>query len=266
MAKFKITEKQKKSLEEGRKHNNPFMFGVITDLGNPLYWQMLNEEQNLNEGLIKTYPPETTLRYIKGLYNLKDEQIACIDSRAKEAGDESKKFAVFIKNTKELVDSIKKAFDLCGYTLSIENYIGENVLLQFIPKYSGEITDKVQEIGHLVHITPVYNKESILKNGLSPRLKNNMFIHNGRIYFFPNDRRLYREIHFQMDDFEKNLKNKRNNQVWTLFTITVDKLKNTKFFFDPNYLYGIYTYDNIPPSAITGYVDVDLKQNPFGLK
>jgi len=93
-----------------------------------------------------------------------------------------------------------------------------------------------------------------------------MFMHDGRVYFFPNDSRLNSEIYFQMQDFEKHLKNKSNNGWWTAFIISVDRLKDITFFYDTSYRNGIYTYDNIPPSAITGHGDVDLNKDILGVK
>lgn len=44
----------------------------------------------------------------------------------------------------------------------------------------------------------------------------------------------------------KNNKSERNNGLYTLYTIDLDKLpKNIRLFNDQNYSYGVYTTDNI---------------------
>jgi len=65
------------------------------DLGNPLYCDILNED--LNEGLIKTYPPEVVLRHLKDLFNFTDEQIMLVDSATKRGGDASKRIVVKVE-------------------------------------------------------------------------------------------------------------------------------------------------------------------------
>jgi hypothetical protein len=265
MAKYKITEEQKKEITE-KANRNPHMFYINSDLSNPLYWKIIADNQRIDEGLICTYSPEKTYEYVNDLFDFDDEQIKMISSKTSAAGDTSKKFIVTIEKNDRLEDAVEHAFNLCGYLKSKRLAVMDKFELMFIPKYTGEATEIVKNIGSLVHITPVYNKKKILSSGFLPKHKNGMFTHDGRVYFFPNDKRLYREIHYQMEDFDTCLRNKRNDSVWSLFVVDVNKIGNAKFYFDPNYGNGIYTYDNIPPSAITANTDVDLKKLPFNLE
>lgn len=96
MAKYKITEEQKKEITK-KACRAPHMFYVNSDLSNPLYWKMISDNQRIDEGLICTYSPEKTYKYIKDLFDFDDEQIKMINSKTSAAGDTSKKSIVTIK-------------------------------------------------------------------------------------------------------------------------------------------------------------------------
>ena len=262
MAKYKITEEQKKEITE-KVYRNPHMFYINSDLSNPLYWKMISDNQRIDEGMICTYSPEKTYEFIKDLFDFNNEQIKMINSKTSAAGDTSKKFIVTIEKNYGMEDAVKHAFNLCGYIECQRIEDNEHIKIQFMAKYTGEATNITKFTNNLIHVTPVYNKEKILLYGLSPKLKNNIFVHDGRVYLFPATDNMMNEIIMQMLHFEENLNNKRNDSVWTMFLISLKKTGKTKFYYDPNHPISIYTYDNIPPDCIIKHKDVDLKQFRF---
>lgn len=93
-----------------------------------------------------------------------------------------------------------------------------------------------------------------------------MFSYPERVFFFKGDTP-FNEILYQCIDFNNHIKNKLNNDVYTIFIVDTKKIpNNVNFHTDLAYPYGIYTNDNIPPSAIKKYQDFninDLKNKYF---
>ena len=60
--------------------------------------------------------------------------------------------------------------NLCGYVRLTEMKIGDFVGINFISRYEErDITDEVRRMGHLRHITPLYNVEKIKRIGFIRR-------------------------------------------------------------------------------------------------
>lgn len=213
---------------------------------------------NLNEGLYKTYPPNTTVKYVKKLFNLTDDMIGILDTNG-STPEEKRIWSVYCdlyENSKRM----EKAMLCCGYTLSKEER-DDNIIQQiYIPINPPNINDIVRKYDHITHITPIYYKEKILKRGFVPKSTNVMFSYPERVFFFKGDTPPI-EMSYQIIDFDEKRKNKRNNHTYTLFTVDTKKIpENVNFHTDLTYPFGIYTNDNIPPSAIRHTQDFDCTQ------
>ena len=254
MDRFIITEEQLNLLnQEADSYFNGYL-APIGDISNPLFEYMTTHSDiPLTEGLIKTYPVDTTIRYIKNLFGLPNNKIFLLGSK------NAPKIGVRVEKTPENEEMLDRAFGLCGYIKTLEFKSSDvDFTYTYIPKYSGDLTDRVRQCDRLIHVSPIYNKEKILSNGLKPSDKGNQYTYDSRVYFFPDTIDL-REVNFQMCSFDSTLKNKRNNHIWVIFMIDTAKIpEDVKFYYDPMYASGTYTKDNIPPSAIVGAYDVDL--------
>lgn len=230
-------------------------------LDNHLYLDFSNKNYkiNLDEGQYKTYPPLTTLRYIKNLFMMDDSQIKIKDG-VRNIPEEKRIWVVYydVYGNKE---KMEKAMLYCGYTLSKEEKRKDDIIEQiYIPINLPNLDDIVKKYDFITHITPVYNKDKILTKGFVPKHKNEMFSYTDRVFFFKGDAPM-NEILYQAINFDYNLKNKRNNHIYTIFIVDTKKIpNNVRFHTDLTYPCGIYTTENIPPSAIKSYKDFNVEE------
>lgn len=219
--------------------------GLIENLsyGNPISIALHNNGP-LQEGLIRTYPIEKSREYLIKLYDFDENQVEIFNDNGVD------KLRFIIPNNTNIITKVKKAMDLCGYFSSVEKeypYIDKWVYLNFEPKNQDDVNDYVREMKVIYHVTQEKNVDKITKIGLTPRFKNPLFSYPERIYLFveetPPD-----EIY----GLTKQLKNVKNDEAkHYLLILDVTKIpNNVNFYLDPNYGYGLYTKDNIPPTAI----------------
>lgn len=124
--------------------------------------------------------------------------------------------------------------------------------ISFDPIFQKSIQDIIRGWRFLYHISPIANKDSILKNGLIPSSKNNRFDYTPRIYLLKpilsDDKLRWIATELYSADNSSN-----NNGTYCLFLIVVNKIpQDVDFFFGPRYENGIYTKQSIPSSAING--------------
>lgn len=124
---------------------------------------------------------------------------------------------------------------------SEEQDINSTSIIRFEAKYDEKI-DKIPNI--LYHITPAQNTEKILAKGLSPRSRRKATYHPERVYIL-KDRS-------QAEDLTDKFYQKTGETIWDLLKIDTTKIPGDylKLYKDPNYVYGFYTLNNIPPQAI----------------
>jgi hypothetical protein len=119
----------------------------------------------------------------------------------------------------------------------------EKTIIVFDAKYDYEVGMDNYEF--LYHISPLTNKEKILKLGLSPKSKNKVTTHPNRVY-----------LSFSNNDVKKLVGDNNfypNEKIFIVFKIKLNELlkrREMKFFADPAFKDGIYTYENIPPHYI----------------
>lgn len=144
-------------------------FFEIFEQDNPLAVKYICGKKPINEGLIKTYPINNTVEYIRRLFGLRDNQINVLNK-----GDVHKILVMF-ENSDEKRKQMAKAMNLCGYELANENTdnIYNAIYQMYTQKFSDSLTSKLKKrMDFLTHITPLYNKEKILRQGFVPKSKN----------------------------------------------------------------------------------------------
>lgn len=214
---------------------------------NPLSIRISQGQNRITEGLIKTYPIGITKRYLQKLYGFDEGQIEIYENNSIE------KIRIIIPNKETFIDKIKSTLNLCGYFCSKEGnypYIDNWVYLNFEPKIQSNVNDYVRQMSYIYHVTPSKYINKIAKIGLKPNFKNNFFTYPDRVYFFVNE-----TIPNEIYQLKQQLK--QNNEKYSLLIIDVSKMpEHINFFLDPNYDYGIYTNDNIPPDCIIEIYDM----------
>lgn len=225
---------------------------------NPLTIAMLYKN-TLKEGLVRTYPIEETISYIKSYFGLSDKQIHEI-----KAENGISHIKVIIPNIGNNLELMKQAMNLCGYYLGApkEKYLRPNtwVNLQFEPKFQKDESEQIRnEESVLYHITPKYNMEKIKNIGFSPKTKNELFNYPDRVYFLRGSINNNRIINIAKQLYQIN-SSKGNNGIYTLFKVDVNKIPlDVPLFLDPNYPYGIYTNSNISPNTIISMEEINLR-------
>ena len=149
---------------------------------------------------------------------------------------------------KDLVDTICR---FCGLYVATKDIIpqdGDHVFKFMIePKFSDRDFElnKCPGIKTLYHLTPSSNVEKILRIGLNPRSSNAIFNYPDRIYLGLDPHNLEHVLWPAMK--ARGVKGGAR----TILEIDITKIPSkNRFKVDPNYPDGLFTSDNIPPSAI----------------
>ncbi len=124
----------------------------------------------------------------------------------------------------------------------------DGLVLKFEPKYDPEYIPQ----GKVYHLTPDVNYRKIKTLGLTPKTQGKISDHPGRIY-------LYDELYEGNDNIDlaielwNKYEYKKIVEYMYLLEIDLSKLKDHKFFEDPNFYIGnaFWTFQNIPPYTIT---------------
>ena len=209
----------------------------------------------LSEGLIKTYPMEKTIRYIKDYFKLSDDEIYPINA---ENGREQ--IAINVPIVGDNLERVEKAFTLCGYYLGYpkKDALKPNTIyeLQFEKKYDDDFLKQLrQHESILYHVSPIYYAEKIKHIGLTPRSRNGVFDYPDRTYFIVGSAK--KIIPHVVSELDASLTNKMNNGKYCIITLDLNRIpENVKFYLDPNSKYSVYTYDNISPNVIVNTEEI----------
>lgn len=223
----------------------------------------------LEEGLIKTYPTQKSIEHVCDTLTKKGYYISPNSFRTYSPNDDKSIYghvSVAISMTylnKEIDDTLKQNFDACGYFLSttfnrVDAHGHQCVVYQFEPKF--QINDaNVNNIRYLYHATTANAAKKILTQGFCPsnRTKSG-FKYDGRCYFFKVcDKNLFSE-------YMKKAKKRNREGMYTFnddfkaITVDVSKCPKVPFYSDHNFEddgIAVFTYCNIPPSAIVSCED-----------
>lgn len=260
----------RKFLDEMESDKRLYPFDV--DFSNPVEKFLFSCDYTkpiITEGLIHTYPIEKTIDYVSRALKI-DE--SCFDVNEGENG--VKKIFVKINEDSTPKNLVIAAFEYCGYFHSVDKetrYCEDGIYttLVFEPKHQKDDTSEILKNNkHLYHISPRVFEGSILKRGLSPKSKNIYFKYPERVYLISEGCKetyifnLAWQISesISYDNLWKNIDDaNKNPYTWTIYEIDAAKLQDDiRVFKDPNWEYGIFTPDNINPSAIIRYGHFDF--------
>lgn len=156
----------------------------------------------------------------------------------------------------EFMDLIETICRFCGLYVATKDIItyNEDHIFKFMiePKFSDKDFElnKCPDIKTLYHLTLSSNVEKILRIGLNPRSSNTIFNYPDRIYLGLDP---YNLEHVLLPAMKaRGVKGGAR----TILDIDISKLPSrNRFKVDPNYPDGLFTSDNIPPSAIGVFKD-----------
>lgn len=190
---------------------------------------------------------------------------------------ENKITLTFDTLTKEYLDKVNKVMDKFGwypsyidnknggkYSTNIDNFIGKHeIVIGYEAKYD---TQAKLDSKYLYHLTPDILYPKIKISGLTPKSQSKLSNHPERIYLLnPTDDDDMEEIAITLWNSISNNKLKDSIGDYYLLRIDTSKLPNHKFFEDPNFWMGngaVWTYQNIPPSAISVDKLINVNPNP----
>lgn len=239
MKKIKIKEEQLSIINSIPNFNN--IFRLYETLEN-------SEKKEILEGLIKTYPLEKTATYLSNYFGGGVIKTRVVNSNGVEM------IIVNIPNNAEYEKKcIEIMSNLCGYTMSRKGVSsdGDETELVFEPKFQKSINDEMAQHEMLIHVSPSYNRDKILKNGFCPKFKNEIFNYKDRIYFYSNKNQPMALLNMALNvAYFKD--NERNDHIFDFYMINPRKInKDIEFYRDGmSGGYAYWTYDNIPSDCI----------------
>lgn len=231
--------------------------------------QDVMRELELNEGLIKTMPTQKSIQNVCNVLNKKGYRFVPNMFFIDEPNDDNSIYGhirlMIYRNylNKEIDDTLKHEFDVCGYHLGITlNRIDANgnpcVVYQFEPKFQTNVTN-TNIAQYLYHVTTENAAKKIMRQGFCPANRtNNGFMYDGRCYFFTVFNKNLFANYMAQANKKNNIGNGKFNNNYKIITIDRNKLRDTTFFTDPNFgnKIAVFTYSNIPPTAITNCEDL----------
>lgn len=223
------------------------------------------------EGLIYSYPIESFGTYlsrilnainIKHVINIKEientlsltifnfdkEVLSILNSNGNLSGYFISLIVLMRFDTSNMI--IKNINDL---EKNIDEFKPRSITFIFESKFDEEYKEKPRFI---LHVTEKKNLKKILSIGLVPKSNSKLSQHPERIYFaltynaaVEYEKVFARNADKHIDDYD-------------ILQIDMTMLK-IKLMYDPNSIhrserFGLYTYDNIPPSAISVYKEKDI--------
>ena len=221
----------------------------------------------IKEGLIMTYPTEMVIKSIAEHYNLsvngETNEISSLlrGSSPGVSGDiktiypngEDEIIVVKLPRGSEIFDGINSHMLKYGW-FNFRTDENDGVEYMFEKKFGdrftvGELSNMTEKI---YHITSSRLKKKILSQGLVPKAsKTPGFINEPRIYF---------RLDLPSIDMARGLMNmKFENEPPVVFEVNLKSLNPKQaFFFDPRWGNSIFTFEPIPPTALTAIEEKNL--------
>ena len=147
---------------------------------------------------------------------------------------------------------LKRFFNTCGWPTAEEHNHETDKTSVVVTFEKRRQEDELPVPKFLYHLTPENKVGKILKNGLAPKAQNKLGEHPDRIYFF-SQKDLTLNYKSYADDFWASAhKDTRRDIKYSLLKIDTEKCRNDfKIYGDPNMIRGVWTFNNVPPEAIT---------------
>lgn len=225
-------------------------------------YKKIQEHQLITEFLYTVNPEKTTQQVIKQAgYGVRINY------------GTSKIYLTFDTLKKDYLDKVNKVMDNFGwypayidnkdggkYSDKVSNFINKHeITIIYEAKYDQEV---ILTSRYAYHLTPDIKWSKIKALGLTPKTQGKLGDHPGRVYLLSSVENL-EDFGGDINDVAFALLNSYVNKdrVQEMYLLKIDlaQLKNHKFFNDPNFFMGeaVWTYQNIPPSAIS----IDRKIN-----
>jgi len=192
--------------------------------------------------------------------------------KALKTEDNNKVVVVFSNLNKSYLDEVNKYIDTFGWFPSViksKNVVykysevnvlkvlsniklNDEVTVKYEAKYNKEV---IVDEGFLYHVTPDIMWPKINHAGLTPKTQSKLANHPGRIYLLYKFKDKSSDIANTIQSLFDNYEHKKYVKYMYILKIDVSKLKNNKFFEDPNFKIcdAVWTNENIPPYAISIY-------------
>lgn len=259
-----FTTEFKKTIQEIRREYPNF--GEWSDSYMFSFYREILEEQIIHEFITKTIDREKTINELRKRFKNKFSEA--------EEGNNGDITIIFKKGLGDLfpnqlknIDEINKFMDSFGWFPSkINGYKytptpKTDAIIQYEPKYDIQVIPSP----HYYHLIPDIIWDNVKLSGLTPKTKSKISIHPERVY-------LVRE--YNEKAFEKLAKALYNNidgstkeyiEKYYVLKINIEELVKSgrdKFYKDPNYSLGVWTYKNIPPIYIKKIAEIVVNPNP----
>lgn len=226
-------------------------------------------ELNLQEGLIKTTPIGEAIYILKKQFPSWFFQY--------EKGD--KDFTIEILKIKdgikiEYFEKLLPLLNNLGYYISYIEIYGGNYEIEIKDRYDEKIVknafqnEKIHSIyleceakfdqnvnkipEFLYHVSPLRSWEKIQKIGLVPKSRSKKAYHPERVYLGKDEK--------NTSNLAPKFYQSEGIKDWVLLKINTDMVPGDylRLYYDPNFKYGYYTLNNIPPQAIKKVKDIKL--------
>ena len=226
------------------------------------------EEQIINEFITKTIDINKTVEELGKRFNIKVKQEKNFIKIYFDKG-----INMLFKNQFHIINDVNIFMETFGWIPSkidgfpfkektLSNKINNQTQLNIF--YEPKFDLKVDVNRYYYHLTPdIYWKNKIENDGLTPKNKSKISFHPERIYLIEK---------YNKEEFEKltkrlflNISNPKVKQMINkYYVLQIDmnaliKSGRDKFYQDPHYSLGIWTYENIPPVYIKVIDEIPLE-------
>ena len=221
----------------------------------------------LNEGLVITQSYDKFIEKLSTL-NLRDYDAYIIDT---DNNYITKMIdCIFIYDEYlEKENEIKQYINNMGYFIS-NSYIdtvlseyGQIIHIQVEPKFIIEATDEIYKLNYLYHITLGVKYDKIKNKGLIPKSYCKKVYHPDRIYFYYKElddfnfinqaKSLYKNNNEYIDNVKKFIEDKGLEIVILKIDLSKFNKLQYRFFYDPNQMLSVFTYEVIHPDCVSFY-------------
>ena len=221
----------------------------------------------LNEGLIMTQNYNTFIDKLSTL-NLTDYDAYILDTNNNYLTKIIECIFIYDEYMNREND-IKQYIDKMGYFIS-DSYVdtvlsqyGQIIHIQIEPKFIIEATDEIYKQNYLYHITLGVKYDKIKNIGLIPKSYCKNVYHPDRIYFYYkelddfNFKNQSISLYKTEDDYIDNVKKYITDKGLEIVILKIDLSKYNKlkyrFFYDPNQMLSVFTYEVIHPDCVSFY-------------
>ena len=224
-------------------------------------------DEILEEGIFTSHSAETIYKILKKNLNIhviespeykpKENEIgiqfdAYKDSDKSYGTDEVSLISIVVSKDFEKIEKIKQFFNMCGWVLSETIDYPHDSSFSVYTFEKRKESDALPLPEYLYHITPENKVPKILKNGLEPKTNNKLSEHPERIYFFLTKDLTLNYKSYADSFWSSTHGQKPRSERYTLLKINTEKCRpGFKIYGDPNMVRGVWSFDNVPPEAIT---------------